>query len=114
MVLMRERDGAPRTHPREPSKCAERNSRCHRQTVQDAEPKVICVERLGRAQLDLGDFMLVTVAPHAEHPEITNEGMVYQGQRYRVDCALAGKPSGESFGLDVAFADPIFAEPTSW
>jgi hypothetical protein len=55
--------------------------------------------------------MVFTVAPHAEQPEITNEGMVYEGQRYRVDCALAGKPYGQPFGLDVAFADPIFGEP---
>jgi len=70
------------------------------------------LERLRHAaQLELGDFMVFTVAAHAEHPEITNEGMVYEGQRYRVDCSLAGKPYGQPFGLDVAFADPIFGEP---
>ena len=37
--------------------------------------------------------------------------MVYEGQRYRVSCALAGKPYGQPFGLDIAFADPIFGEP---
>src|SRR6202012_480879 len=26
-------------------------------------------------------------------------------------CSLAGKPYGQPFGLDVAFADPIFGEP---
>ena len=55
--------------------------------------------------------MVFTVAPDAEHPEITNEGMVYEGQRYRVNCALAGRPYGQPFGLDIAFADPIFGEP---
>jgi hypothetical protein len=63
------------------------------------------------AALELGDFMVFTVAPAAEHPDITNEGMVYEGQRYRVTCALAGKPYGQPFGLDVAFADPILGEP---
>jgi hypothetical protein len=48
--------------------------------------------------------MVFTVAPDAEHPEITNEGMVYEGQRYRITCALAGKPYGQPFGLDIAFA----------
>lgn len=52
-----------------------------------------------------------TVAPDAEHPAITNEGMLYEGQRYRVTCTLAGKPYGQPFGLDIAFADPIFGEP---
>jgi hypothetical protein len=61
--------------------------------------------------LDLGDFMRFDVSPDAEHPEITNEGMLYEGQRYRVTCSLAGKPYGQPFGLDVAFADPIFGEP---
>jgi hypothetical protein len=28
--------------------------------------------------------------------------MVYEGQRYRVACALAGKPYGQPFGLDIA------------
>ncbi len=55
--------------------------------------------------------MVFTVAPDAEHPEITNEGMVYEGQRYRVTCALAGKPYGQTFGLDIAFADPVLGEP---
>ena len=61
--------------------------------------------------LDLGDFMRFDVSPDAEHPEITSEGMLYEGQRYRVACSLAGKPYGQPFGLDVAFADPIFGEP---
>ncbi len=70
------------------------------------------LERLRRAaELELGDFMVFTVARDAEHPAITTEGMVYEGQRYRVSCTLAGKPYGQPFGLDIAFADPIFGEP---
>jgi hypothetical protein len=70
------------------------------------------LERLRRAaKLEVDDFMVFNVAPDAEHPAITNEGMVYEGQRYRVSCALAGKPYGQPFGLDIAFADPIFGEP---
>jgi hypothetical protein len=55
--------------------------------------------------------MVFTVTPDTDHPQITNEGMIYEGQRYRVACALAGKPHGHPFGLDIAFADPIFGEP---
>ncbi len=86
-------------------------------TTKDVDLRVMGVptgllERLVRAaRLELGDFMLFTVALDAEHPAITNEGMVYEGQRYRVNCALAGKPYGQPFGLDIAFADPIFGEP---
>ena len=75
-------------------------------------PPTGLLERLRRAaELELGDLMLFTVVPDDEHPAITNEGMVYEGQRYRVTCALAGKPYGQPFGLDIAFADPIFGEP---
>jgi hypothetical protein len=75
-------------------------------------PPAGILDRLERAAaLDLDDFMVFRVASDAEHPEITNEGMIYEGQRYRVTCALAGKPYGQPFGLDVAFADPIFGEP---
>ena len=63
------------------------------------------------AAFELGDFMIFDVNPDAEHPAITNEGMVYEGQRYRVTCKLAGKPYGQPFGLDVAFADPILGQP---
>jgi len=70
------------------------------------------IMRLRRAaELELGDSMTFTVTPDADHPEITNEGMIYDGQRYRVACTLAGKPYGNPFGLDIAFADPIFGEP---
>jgi len=75
-------------------------------------PAAGLLERLRRAaELELGDFMVFNVAPDADHPAITNEGMVYEGQRHRVTCTLAGKPYGQLFGLDIAFADPIFGEP---
>lgn len=63
------------------------------------------------AALELGDFMVFDIAADAEHPVITNEGMTYGGRRYRASCSLAGKPYGQPFGLDVAFADPILGEP---
>ncbi|MBK7401692.1 MAG: nucleotidyl transferase AbiEii/AbiGii toxin family protein [Myxococcales bacterium] len=70
------------------------------------------LERLQRAaQLELGDFMRFEIVAHGEHPEIANEGMVYEGRRYRVACSVAGKPYGQPFGLDIGFADPIFGEP---
>jgi hypothetical protein len=70
------------------------------------------VDHLRRAAgLDLGDYMAFAVAVDPEHPDIANEGMVYEGKRYRVACELAGKPYGQPFGLDVAFADPIVSEP---
>jgi len=60
---------------------------------------------------DLGDFMTFEVSPDAEHPTIENDGMQYEGLRFRAECRLAGKLYGQRFGVDVAFGDPIFGEP---
>lgn len=59
---------------------------------------------------DLGDFMTFEVLPDDEHPEIRNEGMQYEGLRFRTEWRLAGKIYGRRFGTDVAFGDPIFGE----
>ena len=60
---------------------------------------------------DLGDFMTFEMSPDAEHPDIQNGGMLYDGLRFRAVCRLAGKVYGQPFGLDIAFGDPIFGEP---
>jgi hypothetical protein len=62
---------------------------------------------------DLGDFMLFEVGPDQHHPEIQNEGMQYEGLRFRAECKLASKLYGQPFGVDVAFGDPILGEPES-
>ncbi len=70
---------------------------------------------LGRLQeagrLRLGDFMAFEVVPDADYPEIQNDGMQYDGLRFRAECKLAGKLYGQPFGVDVAFGDPILGEP---
>jgi len=60
---------------------------------------------------NLGDFMTFEVVPDGEHPEIQNDGMQYDGLRFRAECRLAGKLYGQPFGVDVAFGDPILGEP---
>lgn len=68
--------------------------------------------RLQRAaHNDLGDFMAFEVAADTAHPTITGEGVRYDGLRFNVRCTLARKEYSGAFGLDVAFADPIFGEP---
>jgi hypothetical protein len=70
------------------------------------------LERLQEAgRRDLGDFMTFEIGPDAHHPEIQNEGMQYEGLRFRAECKLAGKIYGQPFGIDVAFGDPLIAEP---
>ncbi len=60
---------------------------------------------------DLGDFMAFEVGRDAEQPTIQNDGMQYEGLRFRAVCRLAGKLYGQHFGVDVAFGDPIVGEP---
>ncbi|MFO0743421.1 MAG: nucleotidyl transferase AbiEii/AbiGii toxin family protein [Labilithrix sp.] len=60
---------------------------------------------------NLGDFMAFEVAPDAEHPEIQNDGMQYEGLRFRAECKLAGRLYGQPFGVDAAFGDPMLGEP---
>ena len=62
-------------------------------------------------RLDLKDFMTFEVTPDTEHPQMQNDGMRYEGFRFRTECRLAGKLYGQRFGVDVAFGDPILGEP---
>lgn len=59
----------------------------------------------------LGDFMTFEVAPDEDHPTIQNDGMKYDGLRFRTECKLDGKIYGQPFGVDVAFGDPMLGEP---
>ena len=63
------------------------------------------------ARGDLRDFMTFEIGPDEDHPEIQNDGMPYEGMRFRAECRLAGRPFGQPFGVDVAFGDPILGEP---
>lgn len=60
---------------------------------------------------DLGDFMTFEIAPDDDRPKIQNEGMQYDGLRFRAECKLAGKVYGQPFGVDAAFGDPILGKP---
>lgn len=76
-----------------------------------ARPDQLLLELRRAGQLDLGDFLTFEVTPHPRHPTIENEGMRYEGQRFRVEARLAGKIYGFPFGLDVALGDPMPLPP---
>ena len=61
-------------------------------------------------RLDLGDSMRFEVRLDPRHPDIRNEGMKYDGFRFRAECKLAGALYGRPFGVDVAFGDPLVGE----
>jgi Nucleotidyl transferase AbiEii toxin, Type IV TA system len=74
-------------------------------------PNDILAKLQEAARRNLGDFMTFEVGPDDDHPEIQNDGMQYDGLRFRAECRLAGKLYGQPFGVDVAFGDPILGEP---
>ncbi|MDC3961173.1 nucleotidyl transferase AbiEii/AbiGii toxin family protein [Polyangium jinanense] len=67
------------------------------------------VQTAGR--IDLGDFLVFEALPHADHPTIEGEGIVYEGLRFQIHTRLAGKRYGDPFGLDVAFGDRMLVPP---
>jgi hypothetical protein len=77
--------------------------------VGSADDVLAQLQHAGRR--NLGDFMTFEVGPDEDHPDIRNDGMQYEGKRYRAECKLAGKLYGQPFGVDVAFGDPILGEP---
>ncbi len=74
-------------------------------------PKSVLENLREAGRLDLMDFMTFEIAPDTERPQIQNEGMRYEGLRFRTECRLAGRLYGQPFGVDVAFGDPILGEP---
>lgn len=75
----------------------------------DSKALLELLRQAGR--LDLGDFLTYEVQADQHHPEFQNEGMKYEGQRFRAEGKLAGKLYGQAFGIDVAFGDPIIGKP---
>ncbi len=86
-------------------------------TTKDVDLRVVgspddVLARLQEAgRKSLGDFMTFEVGPDDDHPQIQNEGMQYDGLRFRAECKLGGKVYGQPFGVDVGFGDPILGEP---
>jgi predicted nucleotidyltransferase component of viral defense system len=86
-------------------------------TTKDVDLRVMgspddLLDRLRAAAMrDLGDFLVFAIRPDDRHPDIQNDGMKYDGVRFRAECNLAGKLYGRPFGVDVALGDPILGEP---
>ena len=78
---------------------------------QIGSPDSVLADLRQAGRLDLKDFMTFEVTPDIEHPQLQNDGMRYEGFRFRTECRLAGKLYGQRFGVDVAFGDPILGEP---
>jgi hypothetical protein len=70
------------------------------------------LEGLRRAtSIDLGDWFSFEVGPDPEMPALRGHGIAYDGLRFRAEAQIGGKLYGDPFGIDVAFADILTAEP---
>lgn len=74
-------------------------------------PATVLAKLQEAGRRDLGDFMTFEVVPDELHPEIQNDGMQYEGLRFRAACTVAGKIYGQRFGIDVVFGGPILGTP---
>lgn len=75
------------------------------------DPDALLTALRTAGSLDLGDWLSFLIEPDPEMPTIKNEGMIYDGLRFRAEAQLAGKLYGDPFGIDVAFADILTTEP---
>jgi len=64
----------------------------------------------GQLALD-GDFLIFNVEPDPRHPTFDGDGVVYEGQRFKVEAKLAGKIYGTRFGLDIGIGDLMTRPP---
>jgi hypothetical protein len=77
-----------------------------------ADEATILARLQALGQLDLGDFMTFEIQPDRTRAELTGDGLVYGGRRFRVECKLAGKIYGARFGLDVVFGGHMLGNAT--
>jgi hypothetical protein len=56
----------------------------------------------------MDDFLTFEIVPDPHYPDITGEGVKYDGFRFRATARLAGREYGNPrFGLDIAFGNPM-------
>lgn len=64
----------------------------------DGSPEEALARLQEAGRKNMGDFMTFEIRPDDDHPEIQNDGMQYEGLRFRAECRLAGKIYGQPFG----------------
>ncbi|GMU07351.1 nucleotidyl transferase AbiEii/AbiGii toxin family protein [Corallococcus caeni] len=75
------------------------------------DPGSMLIQLQDAARIDLGDFFVFDVRSNEEHSRIQNEGMRYEGLRFRVEGRLAQKVYSRPFDVDVAFGEPMLGTP---
>jgi hypothetical protein len=75
------------------------------------DPRDLLARIQQAGQLDLGDFMRFELRLDPHHPDIQNEGVRYDGRRFRAECRIERDLFGQPFGVDVAIGDPMHGAP---
>src|SRR5258708_18776121 len=57
----------------------------------NGSPETVLADLQKAGRQALGDFMAFEVSRDTEQPKIPNDGMKYEGLRFRAECRLAGK-----------------------
>lgn len=73
------------------------------------EPSALLTRLQAVGRSDFGDSLtfLVERPREGNADSIGGDGVIYEGQRFRVEARLSGLRYGSPFGLDVAFGDPV-------
>ena len=75
------------------------------------DPSKLLGQLRAAGQLEIPpDFFVYEVGTNQNDPDIDGDGVVYEGQRFKVRAMLDGKLYGE-FRLDVAFGDKVISPP---
>ncbi|MFZ5475411.1 MAG: nucleotidyl transferase AbiEii/AbiGii toxin family protein [Myxococcota bacterium] len=74
-------------------------------------PEELLTRLQAAGRLDLGDHLSFEVRADPTHPVIEADGLRYDGQRFRAEARLAGRPYGSVFGVDVAVGEPLVGRP---
>lgn len=74
-------------------------------------PEELLTRLQAAGRLDLGDHLSFEVRADPTHPVIEADGLRYDGQRFRAEARLAGRPYGSVFGVDVAIGEPVVGRP---
>jgi hypothetical protein len=78
-------------------------------------PDAILARLQEAGRRDLGDYLTLEVGPDEDHTEIQNDGMKYDGLRFRAECKLAARvygPRAHQPGIWTAVEEPMFQHHT--
>ena len=74
-------------------------------------PERLLAQLREAGRMELEDHLSFEVERNENQPDIEADGLLYEGQRFRVTATLAGRRYGETFGVDLVVGEPIVGTP---